>query len=165
MKVCKICGKAMDDNYTVCPYCGAALSGDDASEAKTQPHYDYSQQQQQQYSYQSNANQQQYNAGYYQQPQQPRNENTDYTPAPRPQRSAYIAAILAFTLGVFGVHNFYLDKKNRALTQLLVALIGGVFSVGIATIAIMIWGYVEGVKILKGEINTDGTGALIKMSF
>lgn len=101
--------------------------------------------------------------GYYQQPAY--HASADYTPAPRPQRSAYIAAILAFALGFVGIHNFYLDKKNRALIQLLVSIIGMVFTFGLSVIAMEVWAIIEGVRILKGEINTDGTGALIKMSF
>lgn len=112
---------------------------------------------------QPNYNQQQNYGGYYQQPAY--HASADYTPAPGLQRSAYIAAILAFALGFVGIHNFYLDKKNRALIQLLVSIIGMVFTFGLSVIAMEVWAIIEGVRILKGEINTDGTGALIKMSF
>lgn len=159
MKTCNVCGKAMDDKYTVCPYCGAALTAD------ANQNYANNQQNANPYGNQNFDNQQQFGGAYYQQPQQPHNSNVDYTPAPRPQRSAYIAALLAFTLGAFGVHNFYLDKKNRALTQLLVSLLASAITFGLSLIAMQIWAYVEGVKLLKGEINTDGTGAMIKMSF
>lgn len=159
MKTCNVCGKAMDDKYTVCPYCGAVLAAD------ANQNYANNQQNTNPYGNQNFDNQQQFGGAYYQQPQQPNNSNIDYTPAPRPQRSAYIAALLAFTLGAFGVHNFYLDKKNRALTQILVSLLAAAITFGLSVIAMQIWAYVEGVKLLKGEINTDGTGAMIKMSF
>lgn len=172
----------MDDAYSVCPYCGTSVTDEPGTEAQqanpesfnedasgsytnfgqegntyTQPNYN----QQQNYG-QQNFGQQNY-GGYYQQPAY--HASADYTPAPRPQRSAYIAAILAFALGFVGIHNFYLDKKNRALIQLLVSLIGMVLTFGLSVIAMEVWAIIEGVRILKGEINTDGTGALIKMSF
>lgn len=172
MKICKICGKAMDDSYSVCPYCGAA------SEPSGNPNPDPQGQQQGQPNppygapYTQTHSQQQYYGGApygqaeqnpYQQPYPPKNNG--YTPAPRPQRSAYIAAILAFFGGIFGLHNFYLDNKNRAICQLVVSIVGFVVTLGIATLAMEIWAIVEGLQLLRGDINTDGTGALIKMSF
>ncbi len=154
MKICKICGKAMEDNYNVCPYCGKAVNFAEENEQNAQPSAA------EQHTYQQN----------YQAPHvtaEPVNnaEPPEYTPAPKPQRSAYIAAILAVFLGAFGVHNFYLDRKKKALTQLLISVVGAVFTFGVATIAIEVWAVVEGVKILKGEINTDGNGEMIKMGF
>ena len=156
MKICKTCGKAMDDSYAVCPYCGAAA--EPSVNVNTEPDPQPGQQSQPYGASYGQTNQQ------YQQPYQPP-VNTGYTPAPRPQRSAYIAAILAFMGGMFGLHNFYLDNKNRAICQLVVSLVGIVLTFGVATIAMEIWAIVEGIKILRGDINTDGTGALIKMSF
>lgn len=168
MKICKTCGKAMDDSYSVCPYCGAAVESSanpnpGPQQAQPNPPYNapYGQSNQQQYY--GGAPYGQAEQQPYQQPYQP--VNNGYTPAPRPQRSAYIAAILAFLGGMFGLHNFYLDNKNRAICQLVVSLVGLVLTFGTATIAMEIWAIVEGVKILRGDINTDGTGALIKMSF
>lgn len=170
MKICKTCGKAMDDSYAVCPYCGAAA--EPSVNVNTEPDPQPGQQSQPYGASYGQTNQQQYYGGaaygqanqQYQQPYQPP-VNTGYTPAPRPQRSAYIAAILAFMGGMFGLHNFYLDNKNRAICQLVVSLVGIVLTFGVATIAMEIWAIVEGMKILRGDINTDGTGALIKMSF
>lgn len=161
----------MDDIYTVCPYCGAATDIDAAAEQpeEQQNANPNPQPNQQQYNMppygQPNFNpqyNQQYNASYQQRSAYP----PEYTPAPRPQRSAYIAAILAILpLGAFGVHNFYLDRKNKALAQLLISVIGMVITLGLSVVAMEIYAIVEGVKILKGEINTDGNGNLIKMGF
>lgn len=176
MRLCKVCGKAMDDSYSVCPYCGAAnepsgepdpgmdpeqqsqANGDSFGQGQPagQPYYgdgfygQFGQQQYQQYQYQ---------------PPYGRPAGNGYTPAPRPQRSAYVAALLAFFGGMLGLHNFYLDNKNRAICQLVVSLVGLVLTFGIATFAMEVWAIVEGVQLLRGDINTDGTGALIKMSF
>lgn len=156
----------MDDNYAVCPYCGAATDVNAAAaqaapvtenaqdEPKTEQSANY-------FNRQPYGQPNQFNGGYY----APQNVNNEYTPAPRPQRSAYIAAILAFTFGYFGLHNFYLDRKNRGLTQLLISLLGMIITCGLSAVAMEVWAVIEGLKLLKGEINTDGTGALIKMSF
>ena len=170
MKMCKICGKAMDDTYNICPYCGAAFSENAASDTDVHAESDYAQQndhntppQFRSQNYQYGQNMPPYgDPSYYSQPQ---NISSDYTPEPRPQRSAYISAFLAFFFGMFGLHNFYLDKKNRALVQLLVSVLASVPTFGLAPLAMYIWAVIEGVKLLKGEINLDGKGVKIKMSF
>lgn len=166
MKTCKRCGKAMDSVFNVCPYCGLnVVDMGNESEQSSQPQND--QQNENAYAHQNGCAQTNqgtsYNGGYYQQNYYP--PNTGYTPAPRPQRSAYIAAFLAIFGGMFGLHNFYLDNTKRAITQLVISLVGMVLTFGIATIAIEVWAVTEGLKILKGEINTDGTGAMIKMGW
>lgn len=165
MKTCKVCGKAMDDGYAVCPYCGASLNtapgeeqqqGSQTAGQYNMPPYG---QPNQQYNGQPN---QQYNQQYYNpQPTQA----PEYTPAPKPQKSAYIAAILALFLGAYGVHNFYLDRKNKGITMLLITALASIPTFGLSVIAMQIWAVVDLVKILKGEINTDGNGNLIKMGF
>ena len=74
------------------------------------------------------------------------------------QKSKLIAGLLGILLGSLGIHNFYLGNTNRGLTQLLVSLIGGIFTCGVAAIAMEIWGLVEGIQILTGTINTDADG-------
>lgn len=162
MKICKICGRAMDDNFNVCPYCGVSFDADSQQENGQSENKAPEQQ----------NNQQNYNnvPPYYQGEPPIGNfsekaEIPEYTPAPRPQRSAYVAAFLAIFLGMFGGHNFYLDRKNRALTQLLITVIGTVLTFGAAALAMEVWAVIEAIKILKGEINTDGKGEMIKMGF
>lgn len=169
MKTCKICSRAMDDSFNVCPYCGNAATEtvNENEQSAQQPNEQQNPYNQNNYGYQNNYTQpnagQTYNGGYYQQTySQPHSE---YTPVPRPQRSAYIAGILAIIGGMFGLHNFYLDNTKRATIQLVVSIVGLVLTFGVATIAMEVWGIIEGLKILKGEINTDGTGAMIKMGW
>lgn len=171
MKTCKRCGKAMDSVFNVCPYCGLPVADtENENEQFAQPQNEQQSQQSQpnqQHGYQNGYTQPNqgapYNGGYYQQNYYP--PNSGYTPAPRPQRSAYIAAMLAIIGGMFGLHNFYLDNSKRATIQLVVSLAGFVLTFGIATIAVEVWAITEALKILKGEINTDGTGAMIKMGW
>ncbi|MBQ8209334.1 MAG: NINE protein [Clostridia bacterium] len=157
MKICRICSKPMDDSFTACPYCGAAADGQSTEENTQQNTYQQNfYQQQNPYNAPPFSNGYQQNASY----QQP---DEKYTPEPRPQRSAYVAAILAFVGGMFGLHNFYLDYKKTAWIQLIVSLVGFVLTFGIASIAMEVWAIIDGIKILKGEINLDGTGAKIKL--
>ncbi len=78
------------------------------------------------------------------------------------QKSKMAAGLLGIFLGSLGIHNFYLGKTNRALIQLLVSIIGGIFTCGIATLAMEIWGLVEGIMILTGSISEDGNGIPLK---
>ena len=73
-----------------------------------------------------------------------------------------VAGLLAIFLGTFGVHNFYLGYTGKAVTQLVLSIVGillccvvvGVFIV----MGVGIWGLVEGIMILTGKIDTDGKG-------
>lgn len=169
MKTCKICGKAMDDSYNACPYCGFMTNPQNAEEQTQQnTHQNANQQstyQQNTYSEQNNFYQQNQNPFQQNNFNQPYNQNSNYTHCSRPQRSAYIAAILAIIGGAFGLHNFYLDNNKIAKIQLIISIVGLILTFGVATVIVEIWSVIEGIKILKGEINTDGTGAMIKMSW
>ena len=78
------------------------------------------------------------------------------------QRSKLAAGLLGIFLGGLGIHNFYLGFQNRALVQLLVSLIGGLLTCGIAAFAMAIWGLVEGTLILTDRIQTDAQGYPLK---
>ena len=78
------------------------------------------------------------------------------------QKSKMAAGLLGIFLGGLGIHNFYLGNTTRGLIQLLVALIGGPLTLGLGSIAMGIWGLVEGIMILTGSINTDGKGMPLK---
>lgn len=82
--------------------------------------------------------------------------------SPANQKSRMAAGLLGIFLGGLGIHNFYLGKTNRALIQLLVSLIGGVITCGLAAVAMEIWGLVEGIMILAGSITVDGNGIPLK---
>lgn len=166
MKTCAICGKGMDDNYNVCPYCGART---DAGEKKDENSQQFDAQQNNSRNQFQNGQQfnQQFQGGNQQQYQrynyggQPYGGGSNYNPAPRPQRSAYIAAFLSIFLGVFGVHNFYLNNTTKGIIQLVISVV----TFGIGAIAVEIWSIVEAVQLLQGKINVDGEGYPIKMSF
>ncbi|MCM1132509.1 MAG: TM2 domain-containing protein [Ruminococcus flavefaciens] len=65
-------------------------------------------------------------------------------------KSKMAAGLLGIFLGGFGIHNFYLGYTTRGIIQLILT----VCSCGIGSI----WGFVEGILILCGSINTDADG-------
>lgn len=78
-------------------------------------------------------------------------------PGPAPyQRSMIAAALLAFFLGIFGVHNFYLGHTSRGVVQLLLT----VLSLGFLSFVPLVWSYVEAVLILtrSGSYAYDAEG-------
>lgn len=80
-------------------------------------------------------------------------------------KSKMAAGLLGIFLGAFGVHNFYLGYTSKAVTQLVLTIIGIVLSCVVVgaflVLGIEIWGLVEGIMILTGKINTDANGNLL----
>ncbi len=78
---------------------------------------------------------------------------------PRPaymlRRSRTVAALLAFFLGGFGIHNFYLGRSGRGLAQLFLSTFG--LLTGLFVVA-WTWAWVEGAFLLLGLIRSDGYG-------
>ena len=72
------------------------------------------------------------------------------------------AGLLGIFLGGFGVHNFYLGYTSKAVTQLVLTIVGYVLCcIGIGIFLVLgvgIWGLVEGIMILAGKIDTDANG-------
>ena len=81
-------------------------------------------------------------------------------------KSRIAAGLLGIFLGAFGVHNFYLGYTSKAVTQLVLTIVGLVLScIGIGVFLVWgigIWGLVEGIMILAGSIKTDGEGRPLK---
>lgn len=103
--------------------------------------------------YNNNYNQQ----PYYNPPQyQPQ---TGIEPPPGyVQKSRVVAGILAMLMGTMGIHSFYLGNSSRGIMQLLISLL----TCGVGAIVIMIWGVLDGVKLLDGRINVDANGVFLK---
>ncbi len=77
-------------------------------------------------------------------------------PAAAP-KSKMVAGLLGIFVGAFGVHRFYLGYNPIAIAQLALGLLGFV-TCGITTLASAIWGLIEGIMILTGNINKDAAG-------
>jgi len=69
-------------------------------------------------------------------------------------KSKMAAGLLGIFLGAFGVHNFYLGYKGKAIAQLLITLLSCFMLSEVSAI----WGLIEGIMILAGNINTDADG-------
>jgi TM2 domain-containing membrane protein YozV len=75
------------------------------------------------------------------------------------QKSTLAAGLFGIFLGAFGVHNFYLGYIGKAVVQLVLSCL-------IVFIPISyVWGLIEGIMILTGQIDVDGQGNLLKKDF
>lgn len=85
-------------------------------------------------------------------------------PAGYNQKSRLAAGLLGILLGCLGVHNFYLGFTSRGVVQLVVSIIGGIFTCGLATVAMVVWGFIEGVLLLCASPSRmfDGNGVLLR---
>ena len=68
------------------------------------------------------------------------------------QKSKLAAGLLGIFLGGLGIHNFYLGYTGKAVAQLLLSCTG----------ISGIWGLIEGILILCGNIKVDGKGVPLK---
>ena len=65
-------------------------------------------------------------------------------------KSKITAGILGIFLGCYGVHNFYLGYNGKAIAQLLITLL----SLFLLSWVSAIWGLIEGILILTGNIKS-----------
>lgn len=73
-------------------------------------------------------------------------------------KSKLVAALLGIFVGFVGVHRFYLGYNTIGIIQLLVSLVLAIPTCGISCVGVGIWGLVEGIMILTGNINKDALG-------
>ena len=73
-------------------------------------------------------------------------------------KSKIAAGLLGIFLGSLGIHNFYLGYTGKAVAQLLIS----VLSCGVLAVVSGIWGLIEGILILCGNINVDANGNPLK---
>lgn len=81
---------------------------------------------------------------------------------PANAKSKMVAGLLGIFLGCFGVHNFYLGYTGKAVTQLVLTIVGIVLSCifigAFIVLGVWIWALIEGVMILTGSISQDAQG-------
>ena len=95
------------------------------------------------------------NAGYqgydpYGQPPQGSPYGQPYGYPGGERKSRLAAGLLGIFVGGFGVHSFYLGDNRKGVIQILVTI----FTCGFGSL----WGFIEGIMILAGSINTDANG-------
>lgn len=108
---------------------------------------------------------------HFPQGQGPGHQSYPQQPLPAPgylplqaSKSKVAAALLAFFLGGYGAHNFYLGYMKKAWWQLGLTLFGyitAIFVIGLAVIiGVGIWAFVEFILILVGggSYATDAKG-------
>lgn len=64
------------------------------------------------------------------------------------EKQKWPAVVLAFTLGLFGLHKFYLGYKNEGLAMLLISLIGSL-CVGLGPTVMLVFALIEAVKYVS----------------
>ena len=74
------------------------------------------------------------------------------------RKSKLVAGLLGILLGSLGIHNFYLGFTKRGILQIVISLVGGFLTCGLATSVVAIWGLIEGIMILTGRVATDAFG-------
>ena len=75
-----------------------------------------------------------------------------------PGKSRVVAGLLGLFFGSWGVHNFYLGRTGRAVAQLLIT----VLSCFLLSFISGIWGFIESILILCGNVQVDGNGNPLK---
>ena len=80
-------------------------------------------------------------------------------------RRRFTAALLAFTIGMFGFHNFYLGYMRRALLQLTLSVLSlaimlffQFYLVCGVPIFTYVWACFEGIKLVIGNTRVDADG-------
>jgi len=84
---------------------------------------------------------------------------TPYGAYPRPDMMAYTgppkskvaAALLAFFLGGFGIHRFYLGHTATGVAMLVLFVIG-LATCGVTSAAVGVWAFVDFILILTGSL-------------
>ncbi len=70
------------------------------------------------------------------------------------KKSKIAAGLFGIFLGSLGIHNFYLGYNSKGMAQLLISVLS-CFTLSFIS---AIWGFIEGILILTGSINTDSEG-------
>lgn len=132
---CEYCGQLIDENVSFCPHCGKSMQKESAKE--------------QSYTYESAPDAQPV--------------RTTVVPAAE-QKSRMAAGLMGILFGLLmgglGIHNFYLGYTKKAVTQLLISILGACLIVG--PLVSGIWCLVDGIRILAGDINVDANGVALK---
>lgn len=96
-------------------------------------------------------------------PQQPQQPKYTTPPVGYQQKSRLAAGLLAIMLGSLGIHNYYLGFNARGTIQLILCLAGGLLTCGVASVAAVVWGFIEGVMLLSSNgPRFDGNGVILK---
>lgn len=82
-----------------------------------------------------------------------------YLEPPKAVKYKYLAAVLAVLFGWTGMHRFYLGFYRLGLAQLILTVV--LYVTGLPGFAAL-WGFIEGVLLLGGQIYQDAKGRPLK---
>lgn len=85
------------------------------------------------------------------------NYQNPYVEGNMSSKSKIAAGLFGIFFGAFGVHNFYLGYTGKAIAQLLITIL----SCGALGFASALWGLIEGILILAGDIR-DANGNILR---
>jgi TM2 domain-containing membrane protein YozV len=132
---CPNCGRETQDQTKFCGFCGADMNKTMSKKQKTiQPEL-------------------------MDEKDVKRDQSQSSNPQTEP-KSKLVAGLLGIFVGSLGIHNFYLGYTNRGVLQLLLSTVGSLVIIG--PIIAGVWGLIEGIQILIGEINVDANGKPLK---
>jgi len=72
-------------------------------------------------------------------------------------KSKLVAVLLAFFLGGFGVHDFYLGYNKYGIIKIILTVCTGVGG--------SIWALIDFIRLLTGSLSTDANGVPFKKEF
>lgn len=87
------------------------------------------------------------------------NENNNQSQISELATNSIILGLVALFFGSIGVHNFIMGYTKKAVTQLLLSVLGWIIFVGPVISAI--WAIVDAVMLFSGTINKDGHGNIL----
>lgn len=73
------------------------------------------------------------------------------------QKSKLVAVLLAFFLGAFGIHDFYLGYTKYGIIKIVLTVCTGVGG--------SIWALIDFIRLLTGSLSTDANGIELKKEF
>ncbi len=161
VSTCPNCGMPVEAGNAFCQSCGTPLTPF-AQQQRQQQEAAWARQRQQQQQQQPQPQPQaaQPQADAWQQPgqpgqqpfaqQQPYGQQAPYgqqgfSQAPVDSKSKVAAGLLAIFLGSLGIHKFYLGYNTAGVVMLLVSIIGGIVTLGIATGIMSLIAFIEGI--------------------
>ena len=121
---CQYCGSEVPGNTKFCSNCGAPVTP--AASTTAQPTVETPSYEQMNYA-----------------PYQPNNIATNAA-----TKSKVAAGLLGIFLGTLGIHKFYLGYTKQGVIMLLISIIAGIFTFGLATGVMEIIAFIEGIIYL-----------------
>ena len=79
-----------------------------------------------------------------------------------PQKSKWVAIVLAFFFGTFAVHDLYLGHKKRGIIRIIAMIITISADIPVVAGLLYLWTIVEIVMLFAGKINKDARGVPLK---